>query len=81
MGGPLDWTFPEFKNYWPIFKRGFQSDSGMVLVPEMIAVLLALTLYTAGFIAEIVRAGILLFQKGKPKQHILLDCVRALHCD
>ena len=45
--------------------RGFQSDSGMVLVPEMIAVLLALTLYTAGFIAEIVRAGILAVSKGQ----------------
>ena len=65
MGGPLDWTFPEFKNTGPVFKRGFQSDSGMVLVPEMIAVLLALTLYTAGFIAEIVRAGILAVSKGQ----------------
>jgi len=65
MGGPLDWTFPEFKTTGPVFKRGFQSDSGMVLVPEMIAVLLALTLYTAGFIAEIVRAGILAVSKGQ----------------
>ena len=65
MGGPLDWTFPEFKNTGPIFKRGFQSDTGMVLVPEMLAVLLALTLYTAGFIAEIVRAGIVAVSRGQ----------------
>ncbi|MBT5727874.1 MAG: ABC transporter permease subunit, partial [Alphaproteobacteria bacterium] len=65
MGGPLDWTFPEFKNTGPIFKRGFQSDAGMVLVPEMLAVLLALTLYTAGFIAEIVRAGIVAVSRGQ----------------
>ena len=65
MGGPLDWTFPEFKNTGPIFKRGFQGDAGMVLVPEMLAVLLALTLYTAGFIAEIVRAGIIAVSHGQ----------------
>lgn len=65
MGSPLDWTFPEFKNTGPIFKRGFQSDAGMVLVPEMLAVLLALTLYTAGFIAEIVRAGIIAVSHGQ----------------
>ena len=65
MGSPLDWTFPEFKNTGPIFKRGFQDDAGMVLVPEMLAVLLALTLYTAGFIAEIVRAGIIAVSHGQ----------------
>jgi general L-amino acid transport system permease protein len=37
----------------------------MVLVPEMLAVLLALTLYTAGFIAEIVRAGIVAVSRGQ----------------
>ena len=65
MGGPLDWAFPEFKNTGPIFKRGFQDGAGMVLVPEMLAVLLALTLYTAGFIAEIVRAGIIAVSHGQ----------------
>jgi general L-amino acid transport system permease protein len=65
MGGPLDWAFPEFKNTGPIFKRGFQDGAGMVLVPEMLAVLFALTLYTAGFIAEIVRAGIIAVSHGQ----------------
>ena len=64
-GSPLDWSLPVFKDSGPIFKRGFQSENGMVLVPEMLAVLLALTLYTAGFIAEIVRAGILAVSKGQ----------------
>lgn len=64
-GSPLEWSLPVFKDTGPIFKRGFQPDQGMVLVPEMLAVLLSLTLYTAGFIAEIVRAGILAVSKGQ----------------
>ncbi|MDC3235203.1 ABC transporter permease subunit, partial [Candidatus Puniceispirillum sp.] len=45
--------------------RGYQSGSGMILVPELIAVWLALSLYTAAFIAEIVRAGILAVSQGQ----------------
>jgi general L-amino acid transport system permease protein len=37
----------------------------MILVPELIAVWLALSLYTAAFIAEIVRAGILAVSQGQ----------------
>ena len=64
-GTPLEWTLPEFKTDGPMLRRGFQSGFGMVLVPEMLAVWLALTLYTAAFIAEIVRAGILAINKGQ----------------
>ena len=38
--------------------RGFNFRGGWVIIPEMASLLLALTIYTAAFIAEIVRAGI-----------------------
>ena len=38
--------------------KGFNFRGGMTLIPEFMALLLALVLYTATFIAEIVRAGI-----------------------
>ncbi|HLD68099.1 MAG TPA: amino acid ABC transporter permease [Pseudomonas sp.] len=37
---------------------GFNFRGGWVLIPELIALTLALTIYTAAFIAEIVRSGI-----------------------
>jgi len=50
-GMPIEWTIPELK--------GFNFKGGMALKPEFLALWLALSLYTAAFIAEIVRAGIL----------------------
>ena len=38
--------------------EGFNFTGGIVIIPEFIAMLLALSVYTASFIAEIVRAGI-----------------------
>ena len=49
-GSPLEWQVPEL--------RGFNFQGGWVVIPEMASLLLALTIYTAAFIAEIVRAGI-----------------------
>ena len=48
-----------------MLRRGYQPDSGMILVPEMVSVLLALVLYTSAFIAETVRSGILAISKGQ----------------
>ncbi|MCX8133400.1 MAG: amino acid ABC transporter permease [Roseococcus sp.] len=45
--------------------RGFNFRGGVDLSPEFFALLLGLTLYTAGFIAEIVRAGILAVHQGQ----------------
>jgi len=49
-GSPLVWQFPEL--------RGFNFQGGWVVIPEMASLLLALSICTAAFIAEIVRAGI-----------------------
>ena len=45
--------------------RGFNFQGGLTLSPEYFALLAGLVLYTAGFIAEIVRAGIQAVPKGQ----------------
>jgi general L-amino acid transport system permease protein len=42
---------------WPVL-RGFNFSGGITLSPEFAALLIGLTVYTAAFIAEIVRGGI-----------------------
>jgi general L-amino acid transport system permease protein len=49
-GFPLSWEIPALK--------GFNFVGGMVIIPEFMALWVALSVYTASFIAEIVRAGI-----------------------
>ncbi|MEG9862718.1 MAG: ABC transporter permease subunit [Parvularculales bacterium] len=63
-GRPLTWVIPEFLETGPILRRGYQ-DGGILVIPEMMAIWLALSLYTAAFIAEIVRAGIQAVNKGQ----------------
>ncbi|MFQ3185166.1 MAG: general L-amino acid transport system permease protein [Marinomonas primoryensis] len=50
-GFPIEFDLPQ--------KSRFNVTGGMVLPPEFVAVLVALSTYTGAFIAEIVRAGIL----------------------
>ena len=52
--------------------RGFNYRGGFVLIPEFVALLMALSTYTAGFIAEVVRGGILSVRQGQ------IDAGRAL---
>lgn len=52
--------------------RGFNYRGGFVLVPEFVALFMALSTYTAGFIAEVVRGGILSVRQGQ------IDAGRAL---
>ena len=56
-GMPLSWDTPELK--------GFNFKGGMALKPEFLALWLALSYYTAAFIAEIVRGGILSVSHGQ----------------
>jgi len=63
LGGvDLSWSFPELKK---LAKTSYTYDGGMGIPPELIALTLALTLYTATFIAENVRAGIQGVGKGQ----------------
>lgn len=50
FGAPVHWEVAEL--------RGFNFVGGWVMIPELLALTLALTVYTAAFIAEIVRSGI-----------------------
>jgi general L-amino acid transport system permease protein len=45
--------------------RGFNFAGGTQIFPEFVALLIGLSTYTAGFIAEVVRAGILAVSKGQ----------------
>ena len=57
MGTPISWDIPALK--------GFNFQGGMAVKPEFIALWLGLSYYTAAFIAEIVRAGILAVSDGQ----------------
>lgn len=57
FGKPFTWEFPVL--------RGFNFAGGSRMIPEFVALVLALSTYTAGFIAEIVRAGVEAVHKGQ----------------
>jgi general L-amino acid transport system permease protein len=56
--------------------EGFNFTGGIALSPEFAALLVGLTTYTAGFIAEIVRAGILSVPRGQGEAARSLGLVR-----
>ena len=57
LGFPMSLEIPSLK--------GFNYRGGMHLSPELVALTYALGIYTAAFIAEIVRSGILAIDKGQ----------------
>jgi len=67
-GMPLSWEIPALK--------GFNYRGGMALNPEFMALWLALSLYTAAFIAENVRAGILAVNHGQTEAALALGLPR-----
>ncbi len=57
LGSPIVWELPALK--------GFNFKGGLVLRPEFLALWISLSLYTAAFIAEIVRTGIQAISHGQ----------------
>lgn len=63
-GAPLDMNIPQLK--------GFNFTGGLTISPEFAALLLGLVLYTAAFVAEVVRAGIQSVSKGQTEAAVAI---------
>jgi len=68
FGMPFKVELPELK--------GFNFAGGVRVIPELVALLVALSTYTAAFIAEVVRAGILSVHKGQMEAGLSLGLSR-----
>jgi len=68
FGVPVTFEFPELK--------GFNFAGGSRVIPEFVALTVALSTYTAAFIAEIVRAGIMSVHKGQMEAGLSLGLSR-----
>lgn len=69
MGMPISAQYPELK--------GFNFRGGISIIPELAALLLALSVYTAAFIAEIVRSGINAVSHGQTEAAMSLGLPRS----
>jgi len=68
LGAPLHFETPEL--------HGFNFSGGLRAMPELLALLFALSIYTAAFIAEIVRAGIQAVNWGQTEAGLALGLRR-----
>lgn len=68
-GTPISAEYPELK--------GFNFRGGISIIPELAALLLALSIYTASFIAEIVRSGINAVSHGQTEAAMSLGLPRS----
>jgi general L-amino acid transport system permease protein len=69
-GFPLSWSYPKL--------QGFNFTGGLVIIPEFVSMLLGLSIYTASYIAEIVRSGILAVSHGQTEASGALGLSRLL---
>lgn len=67
-GVPVVWSVPEL--------RGFSFEGGVGLMPELAALVLALTIYNAAFVAETVRCGIQAIPHGQTEAALSLGLRR-----
>jgi len=67
-GQPVSFDYPHL--------RGFNYTGGMRVIPEFMAMLLALSIYTGAFIGEIVRAGIQAVPHGQTEAALSLGLTR-----
>jgi general L-amino acid transport system permease protein len=70
LGAPLNLEMPEL--------RGFNYVGGSNLTPEFAALLIGLVMYTAAFIGEIVRSGILAVSHGQTEAALAVGLKRGL---
>jgi general L-amino acid transport system permease protein len=68
FGAPLTFEYPVL--------RGFNFSGGLRIVPEFVALAVALSTYSAAFIAEIVRAGVQSVHKGQTEAGASLGLTR-----
>ena len=64
FGSPVAWEAPAL--------QGFNFQGGMVLQPELAALVIGITVYSSSYIAEIVRGGILAISHGQTEASLAL---------